>query len=223
MEKLLALVTGGSRGIGEAIAQSLAQKGYRVITPTRSELDLSEIKSLEAWISEHAKDPFDVLVNNAGINNLRPLEEITERDFEEMMQVNLKSALRLIQTFAPGMGARGWGRILNISTIFSMVTKERRGAYSMMKAAINALTRSAAVEFGPRGVLSNALCPGYVETALTHQNNSPQAITTILESIPLRRMANVGEVAKLASFLCSEENSYITGQCIVIDGGFTCQ
>jgi 3-oxoacyl-[acyl-carrier protein] reductase len=121
------------------------------------------------------------------------------------------------------MQSRGWGRILNISTIFSLVTKERRAAYSMTKAALNALTRSSAVEFGPSGVLVNALAPGYVDTALTRQNNSPEAIAAITATIPLRRLADAEELARAAAFLVSEENTYLTGQTIVVDGGFTCQ
>jgi 3-oxoacyl-[acyl-carrier protein] reductase len=120
------------------------------------------------------------------------------------------------------MEAQQWGRILNISTIFSMVTKERRAAYSMTKAALNALTRSAAVEYGPSGILVNALAPGYVDTALTRQNNSPEAIAAITQTIPLRRMAQPEELALTAAFLVSEQNSYLTGQTLVVDGGFTC-
>jgi 3-oxoacyl-[acyl-carrier protein] reductase len=120
------------------------------------------------------------------------------------------------------MAARGWGRILNLSTIFSVVTKERRAAYAMTKSALNALTRSVAVEFGPAGVLVNALAPGYVDTALTRQNNSPAALEAICATIPLRRLAAPAELARIAAFLVSDENSYLTGQTIVADGGFIC-
>jgi 3-oxoacyl-[acyl-carrier protein] reductase len=92
----------------------------------------------------------------------------------------------------------------------------------MTKAALNALTRSAAVEYGPGGVLVNALAPGYVDTDLTRQNNSSEALAQICGSIPLRRMASVAELAKIAAFLVSEANSYLTGQVVVVDGGFTC-
>lgn len=217
------LITGGARGIGAAIAATLSARGCRVIAPARSELDLSSPASVEAYVIANRELAVDILINNAGINILRSIGEIDAASWQSMLQTNLSAALRLTQAFAPGMQARGWGRILNVSTIFSLVTKERRAAYSMTKAALNALTRSAAVEFGPSGVLVNALAPGYVDTALTRQNNSPEAIAAITVTIPLRRLAQAEELAQAAAFLVSEENTYLTGQTLVVDGGFTCQ
>jgi NAD(P)-dependent dehydrogenase (short-subunit alcohol dehydrogenase family) len=217
-----AFVTGGARGIGAAIATELTARGCTVIAPPRAELDLSQPASIDAYLSANPALKIDILINNAGINILKPVAELSSADWQSMLQTNLNSAIRLVQAFAPGMAARGWGRILNVSTIFSLVTKERRAAYSMTKAALNALTRSAAIEFGPSGVLVNSLAPGYVDTALTRQNNTPEAIEAIRTAIPLRRMADPTELARLAAFLVSDENSYLTGQTIVADGGFTC-
>jgi len=219
----LALITGASRGLGAALAHELTERGVRVLAPSRTELDLSSDHSIDAYINKHGSTPVDILVNNAGINTLRSITEIDSQTWNTMLQINLSSALRLTQAFAPGMSARGWGRILNLSTIFSVVNKERRAAYSMTKAGLNALTRSSAIEFGPSGVLVNALAPGFVDTALTRQNNSPDAIAAITGSLPLRRLAQPIEIARLAAFLVSEENTYLTGQTIVADGGFTCQ
>ena len=216
-------LTGGARGIGAAISNVLQERNYHVISPTREELDLGNPSSIEGYLHTHPQLQVDILINNAGINILSPLNSISASDWVIMLQTNLTSALRLIQAFAPGMAYRGWGRIVNLSTIFSLVTKERRAAYSMTKAALNALTRSGAVEFGPSGVLVNALAPGYVDTALTRQNNSPAAIAAILETIPLRRMAQSVEIAKAVAFLVSDENTYLTGQTLLLDGGFTCQ
>ena len=223
MPNRIVLITGGARGIGAAITQTLLAKGFTVVAPTRAQLDLSLPSSVEAYIAANRELPIDILINNAGINVLRSIVEIDENSWQSMLQTNLSAALRLTQSYAPGMQSRGWGRVLNISTIFSLVTKERRAAYSMTKAALNALTRSSAVEFGPSGVLVNALAPGYVDTALTRQNNSPEAIAAITATIPLRRLANAEELARAAAFLVSEENTYLTGQTIVVDGGFTCQ
>ena len=223
MPNRIVLITGGARGIGAAITQTLLAKGFTVVAPTRAQLDLSLPSSVEAYIAANRELPIDILINNAGINVLRSIVEIDENSWQSMLQTNLSAALRLTQAYAPGMQSRGWGRVLNISTIFSLVTKERRAAYSMTKAALNALTRSSAVEFGPSGVLVNALAPGYVDTALTRQNNSPEAIAAITATIPLRRLANAEELARAAAFLVSEENTYLTGQTIVVDGGFTCQ
>jgi NAD(P)-dependent dehydrogenase (short-subunit alcohol dehydrogenase family) len=218
-----ALVTGGSRGIGAAITGELTGRGYRVLTPSRSELDLANPASVESYVTAKKNLALEVLVNNAGINVLNPIDAIDAASWQAMLQTNLTSALRLIQAFAPGMAARRWGRIVSVSSVFSMVTREKRAAYSMTKAALNALTRSAAVEFGPSGVLVNALAPGYVDTDLTRQNNTPAALAAITAGIPLRRMAQSAELAKVVAFLVSEENTYITGQTIIADGGFTCQ
>jgi len=216
-----ALVTGGARGIGHAIAEQLARNGVNVIAPPRQELDLADAQSIERWLDANRSLAVDILVNNAGVNVLAPVTDINRSTWEQMLTVNLSAALRLIQVFAPGMAMRGWGRILSLSTIFSLVTKEGRGAYSMTKAALNALTRSAAVEYGPDGVLVNALAPGYVDTELTRQNNSADALARICQLIPLRRMAGVDELAKMAAFLVSEANTYMTGQVVIVDGGFT--
>lgn len=216
-----ALITGGSRGIGRAIAQQLQASGVRVLTPPRDELDLAQPSSVDAFILSHQQERIDILINNAGINLINALNAVDTVTWGTMVQVNLAAAFRLVQQYAPSMAGRGWGRILNLSTVFSLVTKEGRAAYSMTKAALNALTRSAAVEYGPGGVLVNALAPGYVDTDLTRQNNSPEALERIRESIPLRRLASVEELAQMAGFLVSEANSYMTGQVVVVDGGFT--
>jgi 3-oxoacyl-[acyl-carrier protein] reductase len=140
-----------------------------------------------------------------------------------MLQVNLSSVLSLTQHYGPEMSRRNWGRILNISSIFGVVTKEKRAAYSMTKAALNSLTRTSAIEFGPGGVLVNSLAPGFVDTELTRQNNSEAQIEAITTTIPLRRMAQPSEIASVAQFLVSEENSYLSGQTIIVDGGLLAQ
>lgn len=217
-----ALVTGGSRGIGAAIASEFSARGIRVIAPRREELDLARPDSVNKFVADHRETGIDILVNNAGINVIRPLEEISEDAWSQMFQVNLQAPFRLLQGLTPGMKAVGWGRVINVSSIFSLVAKEKRLAYSAMKSGLNGLTRTAAVELAPSGVLVNAICPGYVETEMTRQNNSAADLERIAATIPLRRLAQPPEIARLAAFLCSDENSYITGQLIVIDGGFIC-
>ena len=217
-----ALVTGGARGIGAAIVRRLEAAGHVVLAPPRDALDLASPASVDAWIGAASGERVDILVNNAGINVHMGIGEIDPGTWSTMLQVNLTSALRLVQAFAPPMAERGWGRIVNVASIFAVVTKERRAAYSMTKAALAALTRTAAVEYGPGGVTVNALAPGYVDTALTRRNNSPEAIAAIERSIPLRRLATTEELAEVAAFLVSDAASYLTGQTLLVDGGFTC-
>jgi NAD(P)-dependent dehydrogenase (short-subunit alcohol dehydrogenase family) len=215
-------LTGGSRGIGAAIRQEMVTAGYAVISPSRGELDLASRDSVEEYLRGHVDLAVDVLINNAGMNVPEKISKISWDTWSKTLQTNLASAVRLIQFLAPGMSSRGYGRILNTSSILGMVTKEGRAAYSMTKAALDALTRSAALEFGAGGVLVNSLAPGYVDTELTRKNNSPAALTSIIRTIPLGRMADPKELARVAGFLVSDQNTYLTGQTIVVDGGFTC-
>jgi len=218
-----AFLTGGSRGIGAAIARELARRGFEVWAPGRTELDLSRPDSVQRFVAAHADAKVDVLINNAGVNILKALPDLDSGTWGEMLQINLSAPLALIQWAAPSMRRQKWGRILNLSSILGLLAKEKRAGYSMTKAAIMSLTRTAAVELGPDGVLVNALCPGYVATEMTTKNNSPEAIKLIVDTIPLRRLADPAELATVAGFLCSEENTYLTGQSIVVDGGFMCQ
>jgi 3-oxoacyl-[acyl-carrier protein] reductase len=216
-----AFVTGGARGIGAAIVRELENLCFQVLAPSRQELDLASPDAVDRFLAKHHGLPVDVLVNNAGMNVIQPLETISREVWEQTFRVNLDAPFRLIQGFAPGMKSRGWGRIVNISSVFSLVTREQRAAYSTMKSGLNGLTRTVGVELGPSGILVNAVCPGYVETELTRQNNNPEALKRIAAGIPLRRLAQPEEIARLVAFLCSEQNTYITGQLLVIDGGFT--
>lgn len=215
------LVTGGSRGIGLEIAGLLREREYNVVCPSRQELDLANPTSVDTFFRN--QNGFDILVNNAGINHLASLDEITEAQWAEMLEVNLTSPRRLIQKVAPHMRQNKWGRIVNVSSIFSLLTKERRGAYSAAKSGLNGLTRTVAVELGPSGILVNAICPGYIETQMTFKNNSPAEIEKITGAIPLRRMAQAREIAEMVEFLVSERNTYLTGQMLIVDGGFSIQ
>jgi len=217
-----ALVTGGARGIGAEIVRQLKSNQVHVTAPTRKELDLAKKNSVEQFIKDNPQLKPDILINNAGINPLMELTQIDPTYLEETISVNLYAAVRLIKEYSNKMIDKGSGRIVNISSIFSLVTKDKRAAYSMSKAALNALTRSAAVELGKFGILVNGLAPGYVDTDLTRKNNSIEAIRAIEKTIPLMRLATVEEIAKVAVYLASDENTYITGQTLIIDGGFTC-
>ena len=217
------LITGGARGIGAAIAEQFQSHGYDVWKPLRTDLDLANADLLETFIARGEGRPVDVLINNAGINVLNSIETLDNAAWQNMLQVNLTSTVRLTQAFLPGMKERQRGKILNVSSILSLVAREKRVAYSMTKAALNAFTRSLAVEYGRFGIIANSLCPGYVDSELTRQNNSAQELEAICNAIPSRRLGQPAEIARIAYFLCSDENNYINGQEIVADGGFVCQ
>lgn len=219
--KRTVLITGASRGIGAAIKARLSDEGMTLLTPGRAELDLLSSTSIDTYLGS-LNSPVDILVNNAGINYLAALEEITPELLETMVQVNLTAPLRLIKGIVPGMKKNRFGRIVNISSIFGIVSKERRLLYTTTKSGLIGMTKTLALELGAYNILVNCLAPGYVLTELTRQNNSPEEIERISSAIPLKRMAEPEEIAETAAFLCSEKNTYITGQTIVVDGGFTC-
>ncbi|MEQ8224761.1 MAG: SDR family oxidoreductase [Candidatus Eremiobacterota bacterium] len=221
MVKRRALITGSSRGIGSAIAHKLKELGYLLLTPARNELDLSSNESIDHYISI-LKDPVDILINNAGINPLASITDISDINIESTLQINLIAPMRLIKNLAPGMIDRHYGRIINISSIWSSVSKEKRVIYSSSKAGLNAMTRSVAVELARYNILINSIAPGFVNTELTKQNNTEKEINIIKEKIPIGRLAEPEEIAETVAFLCSDKNTYITGQTIIIDGGYTC-
>lgn len=221
-EARAALITGASRGIGAAIAERLQDEGLRILSPSSKALDLSSTVSIDTYLSQ-LTDPIDILVNNAGINRLGSIDEISGKDFEEVIQINLLGHFRLTQGLVKGMKARRYGRIVNISSIWSLVSRERRVTYSAAKAGLNGLTRALALELAPYHILVNAVAPGYINTELTKKNNTPEALERIAEEIPLGRLGEPSEIAECVAFLCSPKNSYMTGQVIVLDGGYLCR
>jgi 3-oxoacyl-[acyl-carrier protein] reductase len=217
-----ALITGASRGIGKEIADLFQLNGVEVISPTRDELDLSNRESLLKFC-ERFDWQIDILINNAGINPIRKLDEFDFDTIQEVYMVNVFAPLMLMQYASKYMKLNNCGKIVNISSIWSNVSKAGRILYSGSKSAINAMTRTAAIELGENNILVNAIAPGFVDTELTRLNNTSKEIELILNNIPLNRLASATNVADLALFLCSDKNQYITGQTILIDGGFTCK
>jgi 3-oxoacyl-[acyl-carrier protein] reductase len=215
-------VTGGSRGIGAAVAKRFTELGATVLTPSRAELDLMEPGSIHEY-SESLAVPVDILVNNAGVNWPRPLADVADEVLYETLRVNLSAPIQLTRELAPRMAERGFGRVVNVSSVWALVAREGRSVYAASKAGLGAFTRTIAVEFARRGVLVNAVAPGYVATDLTRQNNSPQELEKIAEAIPVGRLAEPAEIADLIAYLCSSGNTYVTGQVIVCDGGFACR
>lgn len=216
----IALVTGASRGIGKVIAEQLSKKGIRVLAPTRQELNLMSNSSIDSYLTS-LTEPVDILVNNAGINYLTPTA-FSDDELNETLQVNLIAPIKLTCGLIEGMKQRKYGRIVNISSIWSVVSRAGRITYSVSKAGLNGFTRSVAVEVAPYNILVNAVAPGYVNTEMTKENNTVTDLQNICKTIPMQRLAEPIEIARLVLFLCSEDNSYLIGQCMVIDGGYSC-
>jgi len=222
LEGRRALVTGASRGIGAAIAQALRGAGAEVLAPSRAACDLADLASTAAFL-EALEGPVDILVNCAGMNRLAALEDLEPGLLAETLRIHLESPAQLIRALAPGMRARHWGRILNLSSIWASRAKARRGAYAAAKAGLEGLTRVLALELAPDNVLVNALAPGFVDTDLTRANNTPAECAALAAAIPMGRLAQPAELAQAALFLCSPRNTYLTGQTLVVDGGFQCR
>lgn len=216
------LVTGASRGIGYAITRAFRARGCRVLTPTRKELDLSSADAIMAYGEQTAGD-IDILINNAGDNVPAPFDQLTPEAWNRTVGVNLTAPFLLASQVAPQMARRRWGRIVNIGSVYALVSRAGRAGYSASKAGLVGLTRAIAVEYASSGVLVNAVCPGFIDTELTRRNNSAAEIARLCERVPIGRLGTPEEVAGLVTFLADDRNTYITGQVFVIDGGLLAQ
>ncbi len=218
----VAFVTGGSRGIGRSICEVLEAEGAKVIAPSRSELDLSDSESIRNYISNN-ETKCDIFIHSAGINELAGINDINEEIIHRVFQVNYTSALMLIKAFAGYMKDNKWGRILLVSSLYSIVSREERIAYSSSKNALNGLCKTLALELAPFNILINEVAPGYVMTDMTRKNLSDEDIVEISKKIPTGRFQESEEIANAAAFLCSDKNRSITGQNLAVDGGFLCR
>jgi len=220
MVKKTVLTTGTSRGIGKAIAEVLAQTNkYNILAPSRTELDITDQSSIDAFIKKNSN--IDILINNAGVNIISNIQDAKDDDINTMFLTNLIGPLRLIASLVPYMIRKKSGRIINISSVWGIVSKEQRSIYSATKFGLNGVTKALSRELGKYNILVNSVCPGYVNTEMTKKNVTEAEKETILKNIPLNRFAEPIEIARLVKFLISDENTYITGECLMIDGGFT--
>ena len=230
-----ALITGASRGIGNAIALHLKKEGYRVLgTATSSAgaskleedgieglvLDLNSVESKEQfWEQVEKKEiQISVLVNNAGITRDNIVLRMSEDEWLDIINVNLNSAFYLSKKVLKMMLKLKWGRIINITSTSASIGNKGQSNYSAAKAGVEAFTKSLAREVGSRNITINSIAPGFIDTDMTQQSNGVNT-DELIKEIPLGRFGKPDEVAHLASFLCSEEASYITGQIIHINGG----
>jgi len=230
-KKKIAVVTGGTRGIGRAIALKLKECDFHVfITGTQAgvssefeyqAVDLSVPKSVTEFCEFLRDLKPDVLVNNAGINVINNFSDISLADFSLIQQVNITAAFQLCQAVLPGMREKRGGRIINIASIWSKISKTGRAAYTASKFALDGLTTSLAAEVAADNILVNCVSPGFIDTDLTRSTLGEAGMKIIAEQIPAKRLAKPEEIAALVAWLAGPENTYISGQNIIIDGGFT--
>jgi Tropinone reductase 1 len=239
-----ALITGGTKGIGRAIAEEFLHLGAEVFIVSRNELQIKQL--LAEWNASHYKvygvaadfndskacahvidevqkrwGVIDILVNNVGTNIRKPAQEYTEDEYTKIMQTNLNSAFTLCQLAYPLLKKSQQGNIVNIASISGLIDDASGAPYGMSKAAMIQMGKHLAVEWARDNIRINAVAPWYIDTELTQSTlSNPEKLNAIISKTPMRRVGKPSEVAALTAFLCMEAASYITGQCITIDGGF---
>jgi NAD(P)-dependent dehydrogenase (short-subunit alcohol dehydrogenase family) len=243
LERRLALVTGAARGIGLATTERLESEGATVVTvdriPERQSVskapidfvfDLSRTVDLPSLIEhvDRSFGPLDILVNNAGVAEPVPALDLTLESYRRVLAVNVDAPVFLAIAAARGMVARGYGRIVNITSVHGSRGEELALSYDTAKGGLNQATRTLAIELGPHGILVNAVAPGFVATDMSIVNGVNELETEWFSDVylkygklPLRRHAQAHEVAAQVAWLASEQNTYITGQVISVDGGLT--
>lgn len=238
------LITGGTRGIGKAIADCLYDYGATLLlTGTRQEqvdalneqnqaknidkvtyyqVDFSSTESIDRFLTTIDKlDRIDVCINNAGINIINDFCDVSFEEFERIQKINVIAPYKILKVVGSKMVQNGYGRIVNIASIWSVITRPGRSSYTLSKNAIAGLTKSLAIEWAQYNVLVNAVSPGFTMTELTKTTNTPEELQLLESQIPAKRMAQPNEIANVVAFLCCDMNSYLTAQNIIVDGGYT--
>ncbi|HEX4720157.1 MAG TPA: 3-oxoacyl-ACP reductase family protein [Thermoleophilaceae bacterium] len=245
----VALVTGGARGIGAAIARALAEDGLAIVV---ADLRLEEAQATASAITEAggkalaidvditssdsvaaglaaAQDglgPIDVLVNNAGWDDLKPFLQTDEEFWDRVLEVNFKGALRLTHGVLPGMVERGWGRIINIGSDAGRVGSSLESVYSGAKGGIIAFTKTVAREVARKGVTANVVCPGptdtpFLQEIVARQGDADKVIGAMVSGVPMKRLAKPDEIASAVRFFARDDAGYVTGQTLSVSGGLT--
>ena len=238
-----ALITGATRGIGRAIADEFVRLGAGIIIVARNEnevakqteefkskgfnvsgisADVSRREGVEKIFNIIGADSLDILVNNAGFNIRKKTTEYTDEEFSALVSTNLQSVFQMSAAAYPLLKKSGRASILNISSVAGLTSLKTGSPYAITKAGIIQLTKNLAAEWAVDGIRVNAIAPWYIKTPLTEGLlNKPDFLKSVLDRTPLKRVGEPREVASAAAFLCSDAASYITGQCIAVDGGFS--
>lgn len=235
------IVSGATKGIGQSIARHFQNLGAELILTgtNKEEIDrlndnadpiekvkyyhldfLNDGLIIEFIESIQRYSKIDILVNNAGINKIEYIYDFNTDDWENIMKINLTGPFRLIKDVGKRMKKQNTGKIINIASIFGTITMAKRNAYTASKSGLIGLTKTASVDLAPYNVLVNSVSPGFVSTDLTRRILNEKEIIELASKVPLGRMGQPDEIAKLVLFLASEYNTYITGQNIIIDGGY---
>ena len=239
------LVTGATKGIGAAISSAFEDAGASLIlTGTHQEqidrlnrrnvqqgkehvrwlqADFSSAESTASFIEtiEQLTPTIHVLINNAGANRVSPIDQVETADLDSLLSTNLRAPLLLCKSVSLAMKKNNYGRIVNIASIWSIITKPGRAVYTATKSGLAGMTKAVAVDLAPYGILVNAVSPGFINTELTRSTLSPEECENLSSQVPMGRFAEPEEIARIVLFLASDLNTYVTGQNIVVDGGFT--
>jgi NAD(P)-dependent dehydrogenase (short-subunit alcohol dehydrogenase family) len=242
----VALVTGGARGLGRTMAIALGEAGadLALVGRSRESCDVAaaeiatatgrKVRAFAADVTVPAEvtrvadeitracGAIDILVNNAGTNIRGTIEQLSEADWDSVMDTNLKGPFLCSQAIGPRMVARGWGRVINMGSILAAIGLAGRAPYASSKSGIVGLTRVLALEWAGTGVTCNAICPGPFATDMNRQLlNDPQAYQQFVNNIPMGRWGELDEIAGAVVFLASEASTYVTGSSLFVDGGWT--
>lgn len=213
-----ALVLGGTGDIGQAIVNSLQESGYLVTSTGSQNLDLTNTNSINKFIKNWT---FDILVHSAGLNIVGAFENRPIGDIELSIQANLLGFLYIVNKLIPYWKERNYGRIVAISSLYGFTARKGRMPYVISKHGLIGAVKTLAIELAQYGVLTNAVSPGYIQTKMTTKNNSQETIQKLVQGIPLARLGTPEDIANIVNFLISDKNSYINGQDIIADGGYS--
>ena len=217
----IAFVTGGNGDIGAAIVKELLHNNIEVISPKSLEMDLSNIGNINDYFVKNNIPEVDIFVHSAGYNAPSSLYSTNLKSIEKTFNINTFAFVELTKKLSLGMIRKKQGHILAISSLYGSTSRESRISYTMSKHALNGAVKTLSIELGKYNIKVNSLSPGYVETKMTKKNNEKKQIDLWTSKIPLGRLASPVDIAKASYFLCSDNNQYINGQDIVVDGGYS--